>query len=252
VEVKEMRTDHGSVMSGRCPVRVLAWVAIGWLTSASVAHGQAVGLSWDGCGSGVSIKTFACDTNVGGETVVVSFVAPLNLPKVAKAEVQMAVCFENLVSLGWWEVQGFGVCRPGALTGAIAPPDGDCAPIWDPAGGTTVQIIVPRGVTGLGGFEFDPIASLSDSSRTLDMARGQRYELMRLRIDNAQTVGAGACGGCSIGASIVANSVWLYSTDGHGYGTAGSTSISWQKPTNCIGFTPVRKSTWGAVKTLYR
>jgi len=238
--------------SWRSYMGVLAMLAVAWLGGAKDTLAQGLGLTWDECGAGVSNKTFACDTNVGAETIVVSFTPTFDVPKVVQAQVRMNVCFQGLTMPDWWRVLGSGSCRPGALSVRVEAPGLDCAPAWDPAGGASVKII-QRGVTVLNGFEFVPFVTLEDSSRALDMVVGQPYELMRVILDNSRTVGAGACGGCSIGASVAAYVAWLYTIDGQIINVGSAPSITWQvATTSCRAITPARRATWGAVKTLYR
>lgn len=232
---------------------VLAVVVAVWLAGPGGAHAADLRLSWDVCGNTTPNKTFACNTNSGTETIVASFTPTFGLPKVAVAQVFMTVCFESYGLPDWWCVVGSGCCRAGALSAAVTAPGGNCAPIWDPAAGTTAQIFVPSGFTNLNGMRFVLIASIADSTRALDMVPGQHYELGHVLVDHRLTVGTGACSGCSTGARIGSNFIWLFATDGGGMGTSVSSGITWQVPTtNCTLVSPVRRQTWGALKALYR
>jgi len=223
--------------------------------SSSAAEPEWLDLSWDDCASGVSNKAFTCDSNVGVETIVVSFASTINFPKVVRVEVSMHVCFEDNILPDWWTVLRPSGCRWGALTGTIAPPSVGCASIWDAAGGVTLNLGEIDGTpTTLNGFRFVLDASIGDSSRALDIRAGQTYELMRMTLDHTRTVGTGACGGCSIGASIGGDFVWLFgATNLSNMGFSQTPSITWQvATTNCVAITPVRRQTWGALKALYR
>jgi hypothetical protein len=85
------------------------------------------------------------------------------------------------------------------------------------------------------------------------------YFAFNLVINNANTVGAGACAGCDVPMCIVFNSINVVAgaTVNRFISTAsspGSNYVTWQggAGTNCPAATPARNSTWGAVKSLYR
>ena len=78
------------------------------------------------------------------------------------------------------------------------------------------------------------------------------YEYFKVVISHAKTVGAGSCGGCSDGATLYLASVKLDQHTGVGDYTytqpLGRAYVTWQGGSPV----PTRKSTWGAVKSLYR
>jgi hypothetical protein len=228
-------------------------LAVGMLMGFGRAGASELRLSWDRCGSeGVNNKAFACGTNAGTDTLVVSYISNNNFPKLAHADIFMFVCFRQFILPDWWRVLGAGSCRLGALTATAAGPSASCTAIWDPLSGSTQQIHLNGGTT-LNGFVFVVSVTAGDSARARDIVVGQELEFTRLVLDHTRTTGPGACTGCSIGADVGANFVWLYSTDGHNLGTSGGSYVTWQDATTaCQAISPVLNRTWGAVKSLYR
>jgi len=233
--------------------RVLAILAAGLLAGLDRADASGLIVSWDRCGDGrVANRAFTCDTNVGTDTLVVSFLAPFNFPKLAHADIFLYVCFQGFKLPDWWRVLGAGGCRSGALTVTAVSPGAGCTPIWDPVGGST-QTVFETGHTILNGFEFMASVSVGDSARARDIVAGQEFELTRLVLGHTRTTGPGACQGCAIGAVVGADFVWLYTTDGHNVGTSGESYVTWQDTTTvCRAISPVRNRTWGSIKSQYR
>jgi len=209
--------------------------------------------AWDGCDDGkVLNKTFACNTNVGAETLVVSFQDIYNFPRVVHADISVNVCFREFhVVPDWWQL-GTGGCRLGALTLAPTSPGAGCTPLWNPAGIST-QLKGPAQGNLVNGFNFTVSVFVSDSARAPDIVAGEEYQLFRLVLDHSRTAGSGACGGCLTAAGIGADWVWFYSTDGANWGQGSVTHATWQDATLfCYAKSPVQNRTWGSIKTLYR
>lgn len=83
---------------------------------------------------------------------------------------------------------------------------------------------------------------------------GTEYYAFRITIDAQKTTGAGACGGCSVPATIVLNEIVL---DGNAIDRLttplSNTCLRWQAAgTTPCSATPIRNTTWGAIKSFYR
>jgi hypothetical protein len=235
---------------------LLALFATGVSANLETARAAGLSLTWGSCGQlKVANRTFACNTDAGADTLSVSFTPTFSLTKVAFAEVSMSVCFNQVASLPWWQVFDAGTCRGGALTMAGPSPAGACNSIWDPAA-NLVQHIEPLeggGLTTLSGARFTPMVTLADSALARDMVAGQEYELFRLVLHHTHTTGSSACAGCQIGARLAADFIWVFTTTGDGQGMSTGSSATWQVPTTvCEAVVPVQRSTWGALKSLYR
>lgn len=223
------------------------------------AYGDSVAtelrVSWDRCGpASVSHRDFACATNTGTDTLSISLVPDFNFPQLARASIAVGICFNEHIYPDWWHVLRPGDCRLGSLIALPVAPTGGCASAWDPDGGSSVHIIAGPSKTILNGTAFRLDVLVGDSTRARDLVAGEEYELARLVIDHAGTVGNGACVGCEIGADIVGEYVWLYTTDGRGSGSGvRARPATWQDPQMiCSTVSPVRQTTWGRLKSVYR
>jgi len=231
---------------------VVAILAAGLLAVLGRADAQVL-VSWDRCAFGSSNKSFACNSNGGADTLVVSFFPNFNFPKVVVVEVFMYVCTRETPPPEWWRVLGAGDCRSGALvTTGLGPGDG-CTPIWDPVGGIA-QSISAGPLTTLNGLNFVVRGSVDDPSRAPDIVAGRTVELARLVLDHTRAIGLGACPGCALGADIGADFVVFGSALSESpLGVVGTSFVTWEEQTLvCTALTPVRKQTWGAIKALYR
>ncbi len=210
-------------------------------------------ISWDDCGAGRgTTRAFACDGNAGADTLVFSLVPDFNFPSLARADISGYVCVRDITLPDWWQVLGAGSCRLGGLTAAAVSPQGGCESAWDPEGGAAMRLNrVPR--TTWYGFVFVLSVSVGDSSRARNLVFGHEYALARLVLDHSRTTGPGACAGCSLGADIGTDFIWMYTTDGRNLGYSSGTYVTWQDPTlRCWAVVPVVNRTWGAIKSLYR
>jgi hypothetical protein len=73
-------------------------------------------LAWDDCGaSGTTTKAFACDSNVGGELFVLSFVPPAGIDHFFAFEAKLQVMTSDGATTSipdWWQLVN---CRNGSL-----------------------------------------------------------------------------------------------------------------------------------------
>jgi hypothetical protein len=99
-----------------------------------------------------------------------------------------------------------------SLQSPTASPGARCAPIWDPALGSTQEVFKYPGYV-VNGIMFIASVSVGDSALARDIMDGQVLEIVRM-VDHTRTTGPGACTGCSMGASVGTDVIWLYSTDG--------------------------------------
>jgi hypothetical protein len=83
------------------------------------------------------------------------------------------------------------------------------------------------------------------------------YYSFKLNLNSTKTVGTGACSGCSVPVCLVLNSIEVNrqvpSVDELVTNPATRAFATWQGGIpNCYAATPAKRSTWGAVKSLYR
>ena len=238
----------------------------------ALAHGDpAVHLAWDDCGAnGVAMKSFACGSNLGSEILVLSFVPPAGIDHFQAIEAKLQVMGANPGALpDWWQLGG---CRNGALLGGVDFTAGpfNCADPWLGQGAGAASFSTTNN-------QISALAALpAQSVHALDPA--VEYYGLKLVLRNANTTGAGACGGCTQPVGILLGYVQLdsaspdppyvypntlRSTGASPYVTwqcSGSPrlDLDWQYGYFLAGWdfpgcvTSARRPTWGAVKGLYR
>lgn len=256
------------------------------MAAAAPARAAGVNLSWNECASEAGSArdaTFACDTNGGSHTMVGSFVLDSAFPAVIGMEVVMDVAAASSVLPAWWDFGPFdgsarqlSACRNGSLSASLAAGANDavCA---DWAQGTAMGGVAAW--CGSNGSCVDHPASANSVRFKLatavsiftphDLAGGTEYEVFRLTFNHARTSGSDACGGCATPVCLVLGSVRVVDRGDVNPRlltlavTPGSNTIAWQGggglAVGDVGTcpatstpTPAKRSSWGAVKALYR
>lgn len=253
------------------------------LLIAPAASASGIFLKWDACHAdgGVSARSFACDTNAGTETLVCSAVLDADFAGVTGIEAQIVGQSASGGVPAWWMLYNAGSCRRTALSLEASP----AGPI---AGCPSPFPVAALGGIGAyatdypsaGGIQIKVACAVPPGSEGT-VAAGQEYFLFALTISHAKTVGTGSCTGCSdpmcLGIGLVTLTAvsptpavefrtnFLPIDQGH--------LVSWQNSAagavyafqinpplghelgyamTCSGVTAARRSTWGAVKSLYR
>ena len=245
-----------------------------------------INIRWDNCyaDGGAMNKAFACDTNTGSELAVLSVQLDTGMLDVSGMEVRISLKASAPTLPAWWSFRSSPVgtvdgCRPSSLSFLVSPvnPLASCVD-WG-AGHES---------GGLAAYRVDEIgpgsavvlnASAVPPSLLAQLDPSTEYVVGELRIDHAKTVGTGSCGGCgtpvcilftslNITTPVLANNR-LFTGGANG---ASSQIVNWQSGqlanlvNQCSGTfncttqfdcattlaTASRRSTWGAVKSLYR
>lgn len=236
---------------------------------ASAGTGGAINLGWLDCpnqGSYALTRTFACNTNTGGGHIMIgTFVAPA-------AGFPATTGFASVMDLQtagaaapWWDLRASlpAGCRPASMTSSFdfTGGPGNCFDYWQggAVGGHSANQPAGNRVRLLA-----TAALPAGDSRIVPIDPGTEVYTFRLTLNNAKTVGLGACGGCSQEACIVFNSMLVTQVPGT---PGGNTTISlpgtaahviWQGwttgvPTEqCPALTPAKSRTWGSIKAIYR
>lgn len=226
----------------------------------SPTHAQAgMNLSWTDCGTfGVLQKNFACNTNAGSNMLVASVIAPAPLEHVNGMQASIEIQTNQAALSPWWHLESGG-CRDGALvpnfnftTGYI-----NCMDLWGGQAASKFSVF-----PGYGGApnrtRILVVCSVPEEIAILD---DSEYYAFSLALDRSKSVGSGACAGCTDGACIVLSYIKLTRLEIHGdvYVVSPITRhyVQWQSGGNIGGncppmHTPVRASTWGSVKSMYR
>jgi hypothetical protein len=240
-----------------------------------------VNIRWDNCydDGGALNKGFACDTNLGSERLVVSFVLDAAKSNVSGHEIVVDLTTTGPTLPSWWQLKNLGTCRQTSLGFSLGVPPGT-ANCQDWAGGEAAGGIGAYTI----GFATPATARLLmatavPASSYATLSAGTEYFVTQVTINHAKTVGTGACAGCAEPVCIVLNNLNITSPNIaedlrllKGANGTDSQYVHWQgalvqglhiecpspfRPCvllyGCVlASTSARSSTWGAVKALYR
>jgi hypothetical protein len=240
---------------------------------------QGVNLRWDGCAAdgGVRNKTFACDTDLGSETLVASFM--LDSAYSGFNGIEMYMSFQtptNDVPLSWWQFRYSGACRATALGASAVPTSAqsNCADPWQgiASGGTTMYA---TNIAFTSGYRLGVIYALPPSAAH-DLDPDVETFAVRLTMSHAKTTGPLACVGCDAPVCIGVEQLYLTATPPNSLPahltelSPGGSSVSWQGAVNaatwtyhgqviprwfrfysCDAAVPTENRTWGSIKSLY-
>lgn len=222
--------------------------------------GGGLNLGWDDCGGlPASLnRTFACDTNLGTNTLVGSFLAPCCVTAMSANEVVMDIQSTGVTLPQWWGLRT-GLCRPGSLTGNFNFTAGPftCYDYWQGGASGGASMDAPIGNRArIKAF----VALPSGSPLITGILEGTEVYSFKLNISNTKTTGLGSCAGCGTGVCIVLQSIKLNQPQGNPYGSKFMSSpamrahATWQGGTgvDCYAATPAKNVTWGSIKAIYR
>lgn len=239
-------------------------VVAAMLVLASSAFAGGINLAWTSCAAlgGLQNKTFACNSNSGSNAMVGTFVEDAAHVQVSGVEVIIDLITADAsinATTDWWSFKNVGACRQNSISGAAYNGDGTSCADW--AAGQASMNIASYVIGGIGAntARIKMVNSVAATAyAALDAST--EYGAFNITVNNAKTVGTGACAGCLSQACIVFNSINVTTAGNadnrfYGNGTAaGSNIITWQGTTpgaNCSAV-PTRNATWGGVKALYR
>jgi hypothetical protein len=236
--------------------------------SAGGAGAAGIDLGWDDCPGGAAysvIKTFACNTNVGVNTMVGSFVAPEGVVAMSSNEIVMDVQTGGLALPAWWKM-ATGQCRPAtSVAGTFDFTGGPftCYDYWQAGAiGALNWSVLP---TTTNRCRIKGVFALpAGDERITSILEGTHVYSFKGRIINAQSTGLGACAGCSDEACIVLNSIRINQPASSGHtqihlsNPATVQHVIWQAWSTgnpvyqCPTVTPTKTRSWGSIKALYR
>jgi hypothetical protein len=239
------------------------WIACALLiVSVRVAAAGPGGLNlgWNECGGMPATlnRTFACNTNLGFNTLVGSFVTPCCVTAMSANEVVMNLQSASPTWPSWWDLRT-GMCRPGgSLFASVDFTAGPftCLDYWE---AVAVSGILMDQVAG-NRSRIRIIAALpAGDPRIRPIEEGTEVYAFKVTVTNAKSVG-GACPGCLTPVCIVLNSININQPVGEPGRNkfvsmpAMRNYANWQGGISgdCYMATPARSTTWGSVKALYR
>jgi hypothetical protein len=250
---------------------VFAVVVLGAVALSGLARAQTqvvgLNLSWGDCGAnGVLNEDFACNSNAGTHLLVGSFITPPGVTALTGQAAWLDMITAGSAMPAWWTFPPFaGSCRTassfagaypgGTVGGACANYFGDnnCqgAHVHDypsPAQGSSLpQTMRIRTVAAIDAGLAGPVTA------------GEEQYALSFTINNQRTVGTTVCAGCDVAMCFVFNGLFLSQPVGvgdfvvSGAPVGGRDFVTWQggSGANCT-LVPVKNSTWGQIKSLYR
>ena len=228
--------------------------------AASTGWAAGLSLGWQDCrasgGAGADNQQFGCNSEF--------IVLPLHAAFVLAAPVDSVVSFELVIDVDvaattlplWWSMAP-GQCRAGGWS-ADTFPAGSCNDPWQGQGVAAFQ----------GWFQGQPgdsprhgrllVAAAASPGTFVALEENAAYSAARVLLRTDKTL---TCEGCSTPACLVFNSVLIRRLAGSSFETVqlsapeapGLERATWQggSGADCQAV-PTRRSTWGAVKSLYR
>ena len=242
------------------------------LAVASVASAApGTNLRWTGCfGDGGAInRVFTCTSNTlpGGSSLVGSFEVGAAILQTSGQEVVIDIAAAAATLPAWWQFKNVGTCRQLSLGINFTPPS-TALLCTDWSGGQASGGIGAYNIGARGPNTARIVAAIAVAGAALaDLAVGQEYFSNNVTINNAKTVGTGACAGCLTPVCIVFNSIKITTqvaandrvitgptngTDSNYAMWQGGAGVTVGASTGCPQATPTRSTTWSSVKSLYR
>ena len=214
----------------------------------------------------VTNRTFACNTN-SASFIAVGSVTPYGAFSKFGGLEAIISCQSDGPLPAWWQSFNSGSCRESSAKGRTSSvADGGCESLWPET---------PMG--GIGSWQTalypPPVGNVPPANRLvimlafwmatarLDLGGSDEYNAFQLVLDTNHTVadpahGIAACAGCQTGVTLVLDQITLVNADGGGETVINelvSKCITWQSSAaECWDATPVRNTTWGAIKSFYR
>jgi len=241
---------------------VLVLLAVALCAPAVQAGG--FNLTWGtGCwrDNPATLSTFACDSNDGSVSFSVSFVPDEALRYFAGIQAWLDLQSDSPELPDWWQLTDPGGCRQGSLSTSadVSATPGGCADPW-PGKPINYQSVhwstaaFPDGLPGVPANRAQLRVFYAIAPPGVTLPDRVEYYAFTVTIHFAKTVGAEACGGCSIPVTIVLNQVTLHAElQDNIRAPLDNQCLRWQAGgvTPCSA-TPTRSGTWGTLKSLYR
>ena len=254
-------------VSPRFPWPGVCFLALALLVSSAaggplVTPAQGISIGWQDCRSGgnpgFDRQTFGCGSNTTQLPLFPGIQLSVPIDSVFSVELVIDVDVAAAALPDWWSMDG--TCRPVSWT-ASAGVTGSCADAWNGANAaSSVQGWLP-GTPGSSAHHARLLVAAGVlASDFVTLNANTPYTLCRVTLDSRKTT---VCpSGCTTPACMVFNSVLIRRLPGSAVETvlvtapeaAGANVVIWQPlagAADCASV-PVRRSTWSAVKALYR
>jgi hypothetical protein len=228
--------------------------------SAAAASAQistpGLNLGWGNCigDNGTALKTFACTSTTGSQSIVASYVSSVEVPTYAASELFINFAVTGGSTPAWWGTACAGRTAPFAVNFTISGTAVNCVDIWNAAGVGGIAAY-NQNWNGAGTTQLDIAAAVPTGSE-VDVLPGQEMFLANILLSNSKSTVASGCVGCLQAACINFKELRV---DEPGKPEVKVTQggvqpfIYWQAASaSCVAATPTHNTTWGSVKALYR
>lgn len=258
-----MRDRHGLVP------RMLATFAVALLLiglasrPASATPTEALRMAWEDCplsAAAVGNEVFACDNNAGSASLFCAFSVAHAIDQVIGLELVVDFQSAALVLPDWWQLGPPPDCRHDQLVASV---DFTGTNGCEDSGftGALVQDYLIGEPRGQGTQARIKAVAYVPSPQTIRVGTDTTYHAVRLVLSFDHTTGPSTCTGCVSSGCLVLNSILVRRVPGAPGGdfmvsTPGPASANWATwrggaPALCTAV-PVRPTTWGQLKSLYR
>ena len=253
-----------------CHLALLSAVVLVTASRLALAATPSAGLSltWNDCPGGATAShgvTYACASNSDTLQLVCSLVVQQSIGNVIGAELVLDIQHSDPTTMpDWWRFDGSGImlgCRSGGFdTVYDFSTNPGCTDAWlgNAFGGNQGISIGPPDHPFANQARLKEVAAVT-STQAVTLSAGTTYGLLKVAINSNRTVSGPACTGCDGSACLVFNSVLIRVLPSAGSDVTISAPAApesnwatWQGTAANCTLVPTRRSTWGAIKSLYR
>jgi hypothetical protein len=245
--------------AGHAAGRIAVLVACVALTAFLAGPARAQGtffLSWNDCASAPLAAQNLALTCATGDSAALFLSFELSQPVDSVVALQAVVDVQSAASTlpDWWQYAPGG-CRYGRLVSSARFPGTSCADFWADQATLDAEPTFTPGEPNGGASQARILVSfavLSSEPRALSAAT--RYYAARLSfMDDTSSI----CAGCGQPACLVLNWIQLGKASGatvslEAPGANDGNRATWQGSGANCALVPVRRTTWGQLKSLYR
>jgi hypothetical protein len=244
-------------------VLLLIALLVGAATPAVAAEG--LFMTWNDCALGASARadrSMPCDNNSGSQTLYSAFRMPFPIDSVLGVDIVIDLQQTDPSMPSWWEFAPDSCHAAGLQASFDFSVNTSCVDFWNNEEAGALQgyyLGQPRGGANQARIKIGAAVLPGFGYRQLDAT--SMYYAAKLTITNQHATGASACPGCLSPACLVLNSIAIRRQPG---APGGDVTLEIPGPGNANWATwqggagadcqavPVRKWTWGRIKSLYR
>lgn len=173
--------------------------------------------------------------------------------------VEVTAATDSLPS--WWQFFNSNACRRTSLAASFdfsAEPGTACTDMWAGAGMGGIGAYQtywtsPQVPSGMPNQARIRLGAAVPGTSPLQLVAGTEYYAFKLLVNDAKSVGNGACGGCETPVCLLLTEInVVQSNNQHEQLTQAQSSqlVTWQEATNCPGGMTRTNITWGQIRSV--